>query len=128
MTVALKKRILIVDDEVDLVYLLTVRLKATGYDVMIARDWQECLEKVKTDHPDLILLDILMPKLNGYEVCRMLKDDSITAGIPIIMLTATVKQGNDLLVSSAGADSYMTKPYEMGELLHRIEALLAHPS
>lgn len=118
------KRILIVDDEVDLVYLLQVRLKATGYAVAIARDGEECLHKVKSESPDLILLDVLMPKLNGYEVCRILKNDSQTRHIPVVMLTAAVKEGNEALISEIGADFYLTKPYEMADLLKKIKELI----
>ena len=115
-----KKRIMIVDDETDLVETLTYRLEASDYEVLTAYDGQQGLDKVRAERPDIILLDVMMPKLDGYHVCRLLKSDEEFKNIPIIMLTARgqeqdIKKGKD-----CGADDYLTKPFESAQLLDKI--------
>lgn len=117
-------KILIVDDEEDLVEMLTFRLRAADYDVVSARDGREGLEKAKTEKPDLIILDVMMPKMDGYHVCRTLKSDNAYKNIPIIMLTAKVLDGDKKAGEIAGADDYITKPFDGGELLAKIKKLL----
>lgn len=121
----MQKRILIADDEKDLVYLLCVRLTAMGYDTLVAHDGHECLEKAKTERPDLILLDVVMPKLNGHQVRNALREDPTTSHIPIIMLTAAVRNPDEELPDAATTDEYMVKPYEMAELMRKIQTLLS---
>ncbi len=119
-----KKRILIVDDETDLLETLSMRLQANNYDVITAVDGMEGLNKAKKEKPDLIVLDILMPKLDGYQVCRMLKFDKNLNKIPIIMLTALDKQEDKEWGKKVNADAYMTKHFEAQELLDKIKFLL----
>lgn len=121
---ATKKRILIVDDERDLVETLIFRLESEGYDVSVAYDGQEGLEKAKKDKPDLILLDVMMPKLNGYQVCRELKSSDATKKIVVIMLTAKAQESDKFWGMETGADAYVTKPFESGELLSKIAELV----
>lgn len=118
------KKILIVDDEKDLVETLTFRFEAAGYQVIAAYDGMEGLDKVKKDRPDLIILDVMMPKMDGYTVCRMLKFSETTKGIPIIMLTARGQDQDKALGKGVGADHYMTKPFEGSDLAKLIKQVL----
>lgn len=119
------KKILIVDDESDLVETLTFRLEASGYDIVSAHDGQEGLEKARSEKPDLILLDVMMPKVNGFQVCRELKNDEKTKGIKIVILTAKSQESDKFWGKNVGADGYISKPFEASELLAKIEELLA---
>lgn len=119
-----KKRIMIVDDEKDLVETLTFRLEAAGYEVLAAFDGQEGLEKVRREKPDLILLDVMMPKLDGYQVCRMLKFDEKFKKTPVIMLTARGQEQDKNTGKTVGADAYMTKPFDSKALLDKIKELI----
>lgn len=119
-----KKRILIVDDEKDLVETVAFRLQANGYEVISAYDGQEGLDKAKKEKPDLIILDLMLPKIDGYKVCRMLKFDEKYKKIPIILFTACVQEEDKKLGQDVGADSYMTKPFEPQALLTQIKELL----
>lgn len=118
------KKILIVDDEKDLVEILTFRLEAAGYDVVSAQNGQEGLEKAKSEKPDLVLLDVMMPKMDGYQVCRALKLDGKYKKVPIIILTAKVEEGDKRTGETVGADGYITKPFDSGELLAKIKELI----
>ena len=121
---AKKKRILLVDDEVDFVEVLRVRLEDNNYEVIVAYDGEEGLERAERDEPDLIILDIMLPKINGFDVCRKLKIDENFKDIPIIMLTAKF-QANDIKFGMAmGADAYITKPFEPHVLLEKMRELL----
>ena len=119
-----KKKILVIDDEKDLVEELGIRLESVGYGVLAAFDGLEGLEKARKDKPDLILLDVMMPTLDGYHVCRELKKDPRTQSIPIIILTVKVHDESIALGKEAGADDYVTKPYETGLLLDKIKGYL----
>ena len=116
-----QKRILIVDDEKDLVDMLKLRLEAAGYEILEAYDGQEGLEKAKDEKPDLILLDLMLPKMDGYQLCRILKFDEDYKHIPIIMLTARAQQQDKQQGTTCGADEYVTKPFEPKELLSVIQ-------
>lgn len=118
------KRILIVDDERDLVDLLKARLEAQGFEVVTAYDGQEGLEKAKEEKPDLILLDVMMPKMDGYQVCRFLKFDEAFKQIPIIMLTARGQEQDQKKGMEVGADAYVIKPFDKEDLLKKIQACL----
>jgi len=118
-------KILIVDDEEDILDLVDLSLTADGFDVITARSGPEALEKVKEEMPDLILLDISMPDMDGYEVMRRLKGDRRTSSIPIIMLTAASDKRDKVRSFSAGADDYVVKPFDADELTARIEAVLS---
>ncbi|MFH1654327.1 MAG: response regulator [Pseudomonadota bacterium] len=112
-----KKKILIIDDEKDLVDLLSQRLEAYGYDVVAAYDGEEGLDKARKTHPNLILLDIMMPKMDGYQVCRFLKFDEDFKNVPVVMLTARSQESDVKVGKSVGADDYITKPFESADLL-----------
>ena len=120
----IRKKILVVDDEEDLVIALSARLKAGCYDVLVARDGLEALTKARTLEPDLILLDLMLPKMDGYKVARLLKFDQRYAGIPILMLTARGQEMDQELGRQAGADDYIVKPFNSAELMERIKELL----
>ena len=120
----LKKKILIVDDEVDLVEMVALRLEASDFEVIKAYDGQEGLDKARNEKPDLIVLDLMLPKIDGYKVCRMLKFDEKYKNIPIILFTAKVQEADKKLGVDVGADAYVTKPFESSELLNKISQLL----
>ena len=118
------KRILVVDDEEDLVATISIVLRHKGYEVITANDGQEGLEKARTEKPDLIILDLMLPRINGYKVCGLLKNDARYAKIPVILLTARPNAEDIELGKSVGADAYITKPYDRGALLGKIEELV----
>jgi two-component system, OmpR family, alkaline phosphatase synthesis response regulator PhoP len=121
------KKILIVDDEPNLVKLCEIRLKASGYEVVTAHDGQEALDKVKQEMPDLIILDHMMPKLDGFEVCRLLKSDEVYEAykdIPIVMLTASGQAQEIVTGLQKGVAAYITKPFKSDVLLGIIKGLV----
>jgi DNA-binding response OmpR family regulator len=120
-----KKKILLVDDEEDLVTALTARLAASGYEVLVARDGLEALQKARALFPDLIVLDLMLPKMDGYKVARLLKFDQRYVNIPIIMLTARGQDIDQEAGKKAGADDYMVKPFDSAYLMTRIRELIA---
>ncbi len=119
-----KKKILIVDDEDDLRKMLKFRLEATNYEVIEASDGEEGLNKARFERPDLIILDLMLPKIDGFKVCRMLKFDERHREIPIIMFTARAQMQDEKLGRETGADAYITKPFEPKVLLGKIKELL----
>jgi two-component system alkaline phosphatase synthesis response regulator PhoP len=118
------KRILIADDEEDLVTTLQFALEKKGYVCLTAYDGKEALNKAKSENPDLIVLDIMMPKMNGYEVSRLLKFDIRFKHIPIVMLTARTQEKDKEIGQDTGADAYMTKPFGMDDLIGTISNML----
>jgi signal transduction histidine kinase len=120
-----KSKILIVDDAVDTVELLRKRFHSEGYDTAEANDGEEALQKVEQYHPDLIVLDVMMPKLDGYEVCRRLKADENTKYVPVLMLTAKGEIENKVKGLEIGADDYLPKPFDYKELSARVKSLLS---
>ncbi len=118
------KNVLIVEDEVDAGRLLHYHLRQKGYECRIAMDGRTALNAVFSKKPDLILLDLMLPSLNGLEICRLLKGAPATRHIPIIMVTAMATSDDIVRGFKLGADDYVTKPYEMREILARIAALL----
>jgi len=116
--------VLVVDDEADLVRILQFGLEAIGYQVETASDGQEGLKKARELKPDIILLDLMLPKLDGYKVCRLLKFDERYKNIPIIILSARTQEGDQLLAMEMGANRFVTKPYDFAEVLSHIETLL----
>lgn len=118
------RRILVVEDEKDMAALVRFRLEANGYEVSVAHDGQEALTKARHDRPDLIVLDLMLPKMSGYEVCAMLKQDSNYKSIPIVVFTARAQDADKKLAFSMGADEYLTKPFEPEILLEKIKKIL----
>jgi len=121
-----KSKILVVDDEIQLITMLQMRLEANGYEVITANDGKEGFEKAKTDDPDLIVLDGMMPTMGGFEVCGILKKDDRYKKIPVILFTAKAQETDLKEGEAAGADAYITKPFEAPVLLAKIEELLAN--
>jgi two-component system phosphate regulon response regulator PhoB len=116
--------ILVVDDEPDAVELIAFNLKAAGFDVASAADGSEALRKARSAQPDLILLDLMLPGVDGLQVCRLLRHDPATATIPVIMLTAKSAEIDRVLGFQLGADDYVTKPFSPRELVLRVKAML----
>ena len=121
-------KILVVDDEEPIQELLRFNLEKEGYLVCVAKDGQEALKHVKNDQPDLIVLDLMLPGMDGLEVCRKLRSNPKFQQIPIIMLTAKGEEIDKVLGLELGADDYMTKPFSPRELLARIKARLRRPN
>lgn len=119
-----KRKILVIEDESDLVEGLRMRLESAGFEMIAAADGAEGLRKARGENPDLIILDIRLPKMDGFKVCRMLKFDEKYEKIPIIMLTARVQQADIAMGKEAGANAYITKPYKSEELMAKIKELL----
>jgi DNA-binding response OmpR family regulator len=120
-----KPKILVVDDEPEAVELLEFNLKQAGYAVTTAGDGAEALKKARTQTPDMIVLDVMLPEMDGFEICKSLRLDSTTATTPIIMLTAKAAEIDRVLGLELGADDYLTKPFSPRELLLRIKKILA---
>ncbi len=119
-----KKRLLLVEDEADLVEVVKIRLEANGYDVLTAIDGQQALDKARNQNPDLIILDLMLPKIDGYKVCRMLKFDEKYKHIPVIMFSARAQEADKKLGEEVGADAYLVKPFEPEVLISKIKELL----
>lgn len=120
----MKKRILVVDDEDDIVAVIKARLETAGYEVECAYDGKEGLEKIKESRPDLAILDIMMPEINGSTLCGMLKYDENFRKLPVILLTAKGAQLDKEIGETVGADAYIVKPFEAQVLLNTVENLL----
>ncbi len=120
----MKSTILVVDDEPDAVELVQFNLKAAGFNVATADDGEEAVQKARSLLPALIVLDLMLPGIDGLEVCRMLRRDSNTASIPIIMLTAKTAEIDRVLGLELGANDYVTKPFSPRELILRVKGLL----
>ena len=118
------KKILFVDDEVFLVNMMNERLKLSGYEMAAAYDGEEALKKVESEKPDLVLLDNMLPKLDGLTVCRRLKADPRTKNIPVIIISAAERSELSKNSASAGADDFILKPYEWEDLLGKIEKFI----
>ena len=119
-----KEKILVVDDEKDIIELLQYNLEKEGYRISCAYSGEKCLENVKTELPDLILLDLMLPEIDGLDVCKFLKNNPQTSHIPIIMLTAKGEETDIVLGLELGADDYITKPFKVRELLARVKTVL----
>ncbi len=120
-----KFKVMVIDDEPDIVRLVKISLEMADLEVIEAYSGKEALEKVKTVVPDLFLLDIMMPEMNGYEVCQTLKSAAATRQVPVVMLTAKGQKGDAEQGLKVGADDYILKPfdpYELGEQVHELLA------
>jgi len=118
------KKVLVVDDEADIVELVSYNLKKEGYQVLSAYDGEEALSLARQENPDLVILDLMLPKIDGFRVCRVLKKEEPTAKTPIIMLTAKTREEDRVAGLDLGADDYVTKPFSPRELLARVKAVL----
>ena len=118
------KKILIIEDEVELVEMVKMRLEASGYDVITAYDGKAGLEKAREEKPDIIILDLMLPKMDGYKVCGLLKKDARYAKIPIVMFSAKAQEEDVALGTELGAEAYITKPFEPPMLLAKIKELI----
>ncbi|MDP3921660.1 MAG: response regulator [Candidatus Omnitrophota bacterium] len=118
------KKILIVDDEPTILKLIASRLQAHGYETITASDGQEGLSRARADKPDLIILDVMMPKMDGYRVAKMLKLDDLYKGIPIIFLTAKVQEQDRETGRLTGAEAYLTKPCDPELLISKVTELI----
>jgi phosphate regulon transcriptional regulator PhoB len=119
-----KEKILIVDDEKDIVRMLDYNFKKEGFRTVLAYDGEDAVVLAQKEHPDLIVLDLMLPGIDGLEVCKALKKESKTESIPIIMLTAKTQETDKVIGLELGADDYVTKPFSPRELLARVKAIL----
>jgi len=117
--------ILVADDEPNIVISLEYLLKREGYSVLIARDGQEALDAIRRDRPELVLLDVMMPKKTGFEVCQEVRSDEQLQAIKILMLTAKGRDTDVAKGLALGADAYMTKPFATRELVEKVAAMLS---
>jgi two-component system, OmpR family, alkaline phosphatase synthesis response regulator PhoP len=118
------KKVLIIEDERDIIGLVTHYLEPEGYRVTAVRDGAKGLLQIKSELPDLLILDIMLPEMDGLEICRRVRADSRTASLPIIMLTAKGEETDRVVGLEVGADDYLTKPFSPKELVARVKALL----
>jgi DNA-binding response OmpR family regulator len=116
--------VLVADDDPDILALVGFRLERAGYEVLAARDGEEALTLALERQPDLAILDVMMPKLDGYEVTQRLRDNAATNGMPVILLTARVQEADITRGFEAGADDYIKKPFSPQELRARVQAIL----
>jgi DNA-binding response OmpR family regulator len=120
----MSQHILIVDDEKNIAISVDYLLRREGYQVSVAHDGEEGLRRIRDDRPDLVLLDIMMPKLNGFQVCEAVRQDPELAGVRIVMLTAKGRDAEKEKGLALGADAYITKPFATRELVSQVKALL----
>ena len=123
-----RQTILVIEDEEDISDTLSYNLEKEGFDVLVADDGASGIEKAKASIPDLIVLDLMMPGMDGFQVCRTLRADAATEHIKILMLTARSEESDEIIGFNMGADDYVTKPFKMKPLVHRIRALLRRSS
>src|SRR5262249_25486564 len=117
-------RILVAEDERDVAELIRYTLAREGFEVVVAANGAEALRQAKDSRPDLVLLDLMLPQVNGWELCRRLKQDPATRALPVIMLTARSEEGDKVLGFELGADDYVTKPFSTRELVARVRAVV----
>ena len=122
------RTVLVADDDEDILQLVSFRLERAGYNVITASDGQKAIAAAREHQPDLAVLDVMMPGMNGYDVTRALRADEATAQIPVILLTARVQEADVSRGFEAGADDYLRKPFSPQELRSRVQAILARRS
>jgi len=125
--VAMAKKIVLAEDEPQIARLVEFKLKKEGYQVVCKENGKEALEAIKADRPDLILLDVMMPVMDGYEVLRQIKEDENLRNIPVIMLTARAQERDVVKGIDSGVEDYITKPFHPAELLARVKRILRKP-
>jgi DNA-binding response OmpR family regulator len=121
-------KVIIVEDEESLARNLADKLRGDGFNVITSGDGEDGLEKIRSEHPDLIVLDIMLPRLDGLSICRIVRHDANTAHIPIIMLTARGTEVDKIVGLESGADDYIVKPFSLGEFLARVRAVMRRPT
>jgi DNA-binding response OmpR family regulator len=119
-----KGKILVVDDENYILHILDFSLGAEGYEVITAEDGEEAVRKARDQRPDLVVLDVMMPKMDGFEACRAIKRDAELSGTPVILLSAKARDVDQKQGYEAGADDYITKPFSPSRLVERVHGLL----
>lgn len=119
-----RRKILVVDDERYILHILDFSLGSEGYEVITAGDGEQAVERTKSEKPDLIVMDIMMPKMDGFEACKLIKSDPDTREIPVIMLTAKGREVDKNRGMEAGADEYLTKPFSPAKLIERVHSVL----
>ncbi len=117
-------KVIVVEDEETLVRNIAAKLQDEGYKVTTATDGEDGLDKIRSEHPDLIILDIMLPRLDGLSICRIVRHDTNLAHIPIIMLTARGTEVDKIVGLESGADDYIVKPFSLGEFLARVRAVM----
>ena len=120
-------RVLVVDDDAVIRQLITVNLELEGFEVETAEDGQDCLDKVKAFAPDVITLDIMMPRMDGWEAATALRDDDETASIPVVLLSARAQQADLSRGDKIGVEAYLTKPFDPDELIKTVRRLAGLP-
>jgi two-component system alkaline phosphatase synthesis response regulator PhoP len=121
-----KGKILVVDDEINITQILEFSIGAEGYEVITAMNGEEAVDKARRELPDLIILDIMMPRIDGYEACRILKANPLTKNIPVVLLTAKGRDIDKRLGYEVGATDYIVKPFSPSKLIDRIHKLLSY--
>lgn len=119
-----ERKVLVVDDEVNITQIMEFSIGAEGYDVVTAANGEEAISKARKEQPNLIILDIMMPKVDGYEVCRVLKRDPLTKRIPVILLTAKGREIDKRLGYEVGASDYVVKPFSPSQLINKVNSYL----
>jgi two-component system alkaline phosphatase synthesis response regulator PhoP len=120
-----KGKILVVDDEINITQILEFSIGAEGYEVLTALNGEDAVDKARRELPDLIILDVMMPKIDGYEACRILKANPLTKNIPVILLTAKGRDIDKRLGYEVGAADYIVKPFSPNKLIDRIHEVLS---
>ncbi|MGH2730446.1 MAG: response regulator transcription factor [Actinomycetota bacterium] len=124
-TDASEKRILVADDDPVILRLIQVNLELEGYQVLTANNGEEAVETATAEHPDLVILDIMMPRMDGYQACETIKSEESTKDIPIVFLSAKAQQSDIDKGKAYGVDDYLTKPFDPAELIEVVERLTA---
>lgn len=119
-----KFKILVIEDEPDILEVIQYNLEREGHKVILCRDGEQGLSRIRTDNPDLVILDLMLPGIDGAEVCRQVKSDPVTRSIPIIMVTAKSEESDVVLGLGLGADDYVAKPFSPRELVARVDVVL----
>lgn len=120
-----KGKILVVDDEINITQILEFSIGAEGYEVITASNGEEAIDKARREQPNLIILDVMMPRIDGYEACRILKSNPLTKNIPVVLLTAKGREIDKRLGYEVGATDYIIKPFSPNKLIERIHELLS---
>jgi len=118
------EKIVVIEDEADILEVIEYNLRREGYEVICSQNGEDGLDKIEKSGPDLVLLDLMLPEIDGVELCRKLKSDPLTAAIPVIMVTAKGEESDIVLGLGVGADDYVTKPFSPKELVARVKAVL----